>query len=285
MAKKRPSTRRTSSPGDIVRLEEGDMIPADLRLIRVSSLRVNESTLTGESVPVEKSSDALTEGRAESDTGRPGEHGVPREPAVTSGNADGVVIATGRYTQVGDIAQSMREAEEGSTPLQARMGRLGTRISIVVVAVAVLGFVIGVATGNDVKEMLLTARRHRRFGHSGRPADRHDRRPGRGRPPHGQTSRHDPATAGGRNARQYYRHLHRQDGHAYPEPNDGPSDSRPAASLTTSPEAGFHRRAKSVTAIGWPKPKKVRPSTTRSWQGRSAPDAELGDSEAAQNGK
>ena len=143
-------------PGDIVRLEEGDMIPADLRLIRVSSLRVNESTLTGESVPVEKSSDALTEA---------GPNLTPADQvnmafqgtAVTSGNADGVVIATGRYTRVGDIAQSMREAEEGSTPLQARMGRLGTRISIVVVAVAVLGFVIGVATGNDVKEMLLTA--------------------------------------------------------------------------------------------------------------------------------
>ena len=143
-------------PGDIVRLEEGDMIPADLRLIRVSSLKVNESTLTGESVPVEKSFDALADAGPKL-TPADQVNMAFQGTAVTSGNADGVVIATGRYTQVGDIAQSMREAEEGSTPLQARMGRLGTRISIVVVSIAVLGFVIGVATGNNVQEMLLTA--------------------------------------------------------------------------------------------------------------------------------
>lgn len=144
-------------PGDVILLGEGEMVPADVRLIRAQALQVNESALTGESVPVSKKSDALSEaeeGLPPSDQANMAFMGT----AVTSGKAEGVVVGTGAQTELGEIAAGVREAGDTKTPLQRRMDRLAKWIAAVILVIAAIAFAVGYfLMDRSLFEMLLLA--------------------------------------------------------------------------------------------------------------------------------
>lgn len=133
-------------PGDIVRLDAGDTVPADLRLLSVTGLTINESSLTGESLPVAKHVDPLPVAAPVLDR----ENMAFKGTAVTRGNADGVVVATGKETEFGRIFEQVRTAAPQQTPLEKRLDRLGGRLVKVVLVVAVLLAIAGVVTGRDL---------------------------------------------------------------------------------------------------------------------------------------
>ncbi|MDR2888699.1 MAG: cation-translocating P-type ATPase [Lachnospiraceae bacterium] len=156
-------------PGDIVCLEAGRQVPADLRLIETINLKAEESALTGESVPVDK--DALfytshsREGKGafeKNSTGMTGNIGDQKNMAFMSttisyGRGEGIVVATGMNTQIGKIAGLINESGNEMTPLQKRLGDLGKVLSIVAVAICLLLFVVAVLQRRDIGDMLLTA--------------------------------------------------------------------------------------------------------------------------------
>lgn len=141
-------------PGDLVLVSEGDMVPADLRLIQSGSLQVNESALTGESVPVSKSTEAISE---ENLPPADQENMAFMGTAVTSGHAEGTVVGTGQHTELGQIAKDVQEAGEITTPLQRRMDRLAKAIAVAILIVAAIAFGVGLWMGKGVEEMFLTA--------------------------------------------------------------------------------------------------------------------------------
>lgn len=130
---------KTLVPGDIVLLESGDKIPADLRLIKVRNLKVEESPLTGESVPVEKKSEVLDGNIPLGDRFNMAFSGT----MVTSGRATGVVVATGSNTELGKINEMMNAVQSLKTPLLQQMDSFGKLLSIVIGALTVLFFFIG----------------------------------------------------------------------------------------------------------------------------------------------
>lgn len=129
--------------GDIVCLDAGRQVPADLKLLNVSSLKIEESALTGESVPVEK--DCRKHNKAFMSTN------------VTYGRGEGVVTAIGMDTEIGKIAKLINNAPTETTPLQKRLADLGKVLSIVSVVLCLLLFLIAVMQKRDVMEMLITA--------------------------------------------------------------------------------------------------------------------------------
>ncbi len=140
-------------PGDVVLLESGARIPADLRLVRANSLQVDESLLTGESVPVTKGVDTV-----DADTGLSDRSCIAHTGAtVTSGRGRGVVVATGSDTALGAIAGLMRSEAVTATPLQRRMERFAKIIGAVVSIAALIAFISGVALGTSVEDMFLVA--------------------------------------------------------------------------------------------------------------------------------
>lgn len=140
-------------PGDIVVLDGGDLIAADLRLIEASKLQVDESALTGESVPVSKTIEALEGDLALADRKNMAFKGT----AVTRGTGEGVVIATGMETELGHISSLTAEAKEEITPLEKRLDSLGKRLIWIVLAIAVVVAVVGVIGGRDLYVMVETA--------------------------------------------------------------------------------------------------------------------------------
>jgi Ca2+-transporting ATPase len=123
-------------PGDIIRLEEGDAIPADARLIEASALRTTEAALTGESVPVPKDTAPLA-GGTDAAAGLAGRRNmVFSGTAVSTGRGLAVVTATGMRTELGRIAGMLEQTTDETTPLQAALARLGRRLGIAVVAIA-----------------------------------------------------------------------------------------------------------------------------------------------------
>ncbi len=115
-------------PGDVIVLEEGDRIPADARLIRVTDLRVDESSLTGESVPTDKSVDPVPEGAPLAER----TDMVYLGTAAVAGRGRAVVTQTGMATQVGAIAQAVQAVEQGPTPFQREVAALGSRITLII---------------------------------------------------------------------------------------------------------------------------------------------------------
>lgn len=141
-------------PGDVVLLEAGNLVPADLRLHHSSQLRVDESSLTGESVAVEKFTTVLA----------PGDHSLGdrinmafKGTMVTHGRAEGMVVAIGPHTELGRVAGLLRNTGTRSTPLQLRLAAFGKRLSIVVLCICALVFGLGVARGEPLLLMALTA--------------------------------------------------------------------------------------------------------------------------------
>lgn len=140
--------------GDIVILEAGAQVPADLRLLKTWNLKVEESALTGESLPVEKNAEFLA--------GRTLQIGERKNEAfmstlVTYGRGEGVVIATGMKTEIGKIASIIKAVPREYTPLQKKLAELGKLLSIVSVLLCVLLFGIAVLQHRNIPEMLITA--------------------------------------------------------------------------------------------------------------------------------
>ncbi len=141
-------------PGDIVRLRSGNRVPADMRLFEVHNLRVEESALTGESVPVEKSTAVVAQDAVPGDQSCMAFSGT----LITAGRAVGVVTGTGTATQIGRISTMLAEVQTISTPLMRQMARFGTVLSISIVALAVLMFLTGyLVHGLGIAELFLAA--------------------------------------------------------------------------------------------------------------------------------
>jgi Ca2+-transporting ATPase len=140
-------------PGDIVLLEAGNVVPADLRWLVAHSLRVDESSLTGESIPVDKNTHPLEgEQIPLGDQFNMGFKGT----LVTNGRAQGLVLATGMKTELGKIAGMLQE-KEAVTPLQERMEKFGKNLSYIILVICAILFVSGVLRGEDPYKILLLA--------------------------------------------------------------------------------------------------------------------------------
>ncbi len=141
-------------PGDLVVLEAGDFVPADVRLVQVMDLQVEESSLTGESLPVQKTSEVIRE----TDVSLGDRINMAfMGSVVTYGRARGVVAETGMKTQMGSIAKMIAETEEEATPLQKKLASLGKILAIVSLGVCLLIFMVGILRGNEVFEMFMTS--------------------------------------------------------------------------------------------------------------------------------
>lgn len=133
-------------PGDIVILETGDIIPADMRLIESSNLKIDESSLTGESVAVEKDANFTTS----EDVGiGDRENYVHSSSIVTYGHGIGLVATTGEDTEIGKIATSLDQVEEKETPLQKQLKKLSKVLALLVIIVCVAVFGLGYLRGGD----------------------------------------------------------------------------------------------------------------------------------------
>ena len=140
--------------GDVVLLEAGDIVPADLRLIEVASLQIEESGLTGESVPVNKELTILEDAKA----------GIGdrtnmafMNSNVTYGRGEGIIVGTGMNTEVGEIAQMLASTDETMTPLQTNLNRLGKYLTVAILVIAIIMFVVGLLNGRGWLDMLLTS--------------------------------------------------------------------------------------------------------------------------------
>jgi Ca2+-transporting ATPase len=141
-------------PGDVVHLDAGTVVPADLRLIEVASLRIEEAALTGESEPVDKSIEAIDrDGLALGDRVCMAYSGTQ----VSAGRGRGVVIATGMRTELGRIASLLQGVESEPTPLQVRLDKVGKQLALLGVVVALLVMVMGAISGEAFGDLVLTA--------------------------------------------------------------------------------------------------------------------------------
>lgn len=141
-------------PGDVIRLEAGDFIPADARLLQSVSLKSEESALTGESVPSEK--DALAEVAADAPLGDRANM-VFSGCSITYGTATAVVTGTGMQTEMGKIADLLDNEQDGQTPLQKKLAGLGTYLGIMALAACAIIFVVGLFHNIPPLEIFMTA--------------------------------------------------------------------------------------------------------------------------------
>lgn len=140
--------------GDLVNLEAGDAVPADMRLISADNFNVQESVLTGETNPVEKQEEPMTETTpALADR----KNMVYASTAVTSGSAVGIVTATAEDTEIGHIQQSVSDVKQTTTPLMRNLNSLGVGLSIAIVVAAVLLFLLGMVMDTYSLPTLLIA--------------------------------------------------------------------------------------------------------------------------------
>lgn len=141
-------------PGDIVLLDAGDIIPADLRLIESSNLKVEEASLTGESVPVDKKSNITFD-----DDVSLGDRTnmAYMSTAVTYGRGKGVVVNTGHSTEIGKIATMIQSYDNELTPLQKQLNQLGKILGIATIAICIIVFGIGLLQGRELIDMFMIA--------------------------------------------------------------------------------------------------------------------------------
>ncbi|MCI9631802.1 MAG: cation-translocating P-type ATPase [Ruminococcus sp.] len=142
------------APGDVVLLEAGMQVPADLRLIKTWNLKIEESALTGESLPVEKDADFQSDGELQIGERK---NEAFMSTMVAGGRGEGIVIARGMQTEIGKIASIIKTVPKEFTPLQRKLAELGKFLSIVSVLLCVLLFGIAVLQKRDILEMLITA--------------------------------------------------------------------------------------------------------------------------------
>ena len=141
-------------PGDVVELEVGDIVPADIRITESYSMSIQESSMTGESVPVEKNPDTLDS------------EDIPlgdrvnmafSSGVVTFGHGKGIVVGTGMNTEIGKIADMLDKDSDTQTPMQVRLEKLGKVIGTAAVLICVVIFVIGILYGRPLISMLMVA--------------------------------------------------------------------------------------------------------------------------------
>ena len=140
-------------PGDIVVVDGGDIVTADLRLFETSKLQANESALTGESEPVSKQIEPVEEDRPLAER----ENMLFKGTAVTRGSGAGVVVFTGMETELGQISELVAEAEEEHTPLEKRLDQLSAQLVWVTLGVIVIVAITGVLRGREFLLMIETA--------------------------------------------------------------------------------------------------------------------------------
>ncbi|RMF08972.1 MAG: hypothetical protein D6773_02130, partial [Alphaproteobacteria bacterium] len=141
-------------PGDVVLLQSGDKVPADLRLVQVKNLQAQEAALTGESLPVEKSSEPVPESAQLGDRASMAYSGT----LITYGQGVGVVVATGEATEIGRISTLLAEVETGSTPLLDKLAHFGRWLSFVIILASGALFAFGVSVRDyPVSDMFLAA--------------------------------------------------------------------------------------------------------------------------------
>ena len=140
-------------PGDVVILETGDYIPADLRIVEAVNLKSQESAMTGESVPVEKSPDVIS-GEVELGDRK---NMLFSSSLITYGRGKGIVVGTGMNTEVGKIAKMIDETDELQTPLQIKLNNLGKTLGIVALVLCAIIFVVGTLYGKEPVHMFMTA--------------------------------------------------------------------------------------------------------------------------------
>lgn len=140
-------------PGDIVILDAGRYVPADLRLIESANLQIEESALTGESVPSDKNADHIHEDPKTTIGDRT--NMAFMSTLVTYGRGEGVVVATAMETEMGKIAKILDEDTKDMTPLQKKLGELGKILGYTAIGICVLIFIVGLLQGRDLFEMFL----------------------------------------------------------------------------------------------------------------------------------
>ncbi|MFZ0242286.1 MAG: HAD-IC family P-type ATPase [Desulfobacterales bacterium] len=140
-------------PGDIVVVESGDIAAVDARLIEANNLQVNESALTGESVPVRKNTAPVAPDAPLAERSSM----LYKGTTMTEGSGAAVVAATGMATELGRISEMAESAESDSTPLQQRLDQLGRRLAWITLAIAVLIAAVGLLAGQEARKMIETA--------------------------------------------------------------------------------------------------------------------------------
>lgn len=139
--------------GDIVEIETGDSVPADLRLVESVNLKIQEAALTGESLPVDKTTATIADDVPIGDR----TNMAFSSCSVTYGRGVGVVVATGESTEVGKIAAMIKSVPDMRTPMQVRLDKLGKVLAIISLVVCAVIFIIGLCYGRGVMDMFMTA--------------------------------------------------------------------------------------------------------------------------------
>lgn len=183
-------------PGDIVLLEAGDKVPADLRLLKTKNTQCQESMLTGESVPVDKSPAAVQAELQLADRSNMAYSGT----LVTQGTARGLVVSTGADTELGRINRMLSNVELLQTPLLKNMAQFARYLTMVVILGALAVFALGILRGNDPIYLFMAVREPGGRGYTRRPAHYPDRGAGDWGNKNGSAEEYYPAPASRRDS-------------------------------------------------------------------------------------
>lgn len=138
-------------PGDIIYLESGETVPADIRILSCENLKVDESALTGESVPVQKSSDALKENLIIQEQ----KNMLFLGTNITNGKCTGIVVSTGKNSELGKIAVSLNEIDRIETPLQLKIKELSKKITLIVFIILIFIFILALINKYTILEIIM----------------------------------------------------------------------------------------------------------------------------------
>ena len=138
-------------PGDIIYLESGETVPADIRILSCESLKVDESALTGESVPVQKSSDVLKENLILQEQ----KNMLFLGTNITNGKCTGIVVSTGKNSELGKIALSLNEIDRIETPLQLKIKELSKKITLIVFIILIFIFILALINKYTILEIIM----------------------------------------------------------------------------------------------------------------------------------